>query len=84
MLTSALQPLLRSTHISRVPVLFMLDESCRDGANGFSLQNIALLRGLRYQIMDNLAIVTQMQSIYPSAWETFMGTAQCKITFILR
>ena len=81
MLTSALRPLLRSTHISRVPVLFMLDEFAAMGPMDFLLQNIALLRGFGVKLWTVWQSVDQMQSIYPRAWETFMGTAQCKITF---
>ena len=81
MLTSALRPLLRSTHVAPVPVLFMLDEFAAMGPMDFLLQNIALLRGFGVKLWTVWQSVNQMQTIYPKAWETFMGTAQCKITF---
>ena len=81
MLTSALRPLLRSTHVARVPVLFMLDEFAAMGPMEFLRSNINLLRGFGIKLWTVWQTVNQMEEVYPKSWKTFMGAAECKITF---
>jgi type IV secretion system protein VirD4 len=75
MITSILQPLMRDTKKSKVPVLLMLDEFAQLGHLPVIEQTMALMRGYGIKLWAVFQDLTQAESIYERRWESFLGNA---------
>ena len=75
MITSILQPLMKDTTKSTVPVLLMLDEFAQLGHLPIIEQSMALMRGYGVKIWAVFQDFAQAQAIYDKRWESFLGNA---------
>jgi len=75
MTTSILQPLLKDTRESKVPILFMLDEFAQLGHLPVIEQTMALMRGYGIKLWAVFQDFAQAEAIYAKRWQTFLGNA---------
>lgn len=75
MITSILQPLMKDTRKSKVPVLLMLDEFAQLGHLPVIEQTMALMRGYGIKLWAVFQDFAQAKAIYGDRWETFLGNA---------
>jgi len=75
MITSILQPLMKDTRESKVPVLLMLDEFAQLGHLPVIEQSVALMRGFGIKLWAVFQDLTQAKAIYDKRWESFLGNA---------
>lgn len=75
MVTSVLQPLMRSSRPAPVPVLFMLDEFAQLGHLPIIENNLALLREYGVKLWPVFQDFAQAQDVYKTRWESFVGNA---------
>lgn len=75
MVTSVLQPLMRSVRPASVPVLFMLDEFAQLGHLPMIENNLAMMREYGVKLWPVFQDLAQAQDIYKTRWESFVGNA---------
>jgi type IV secretion system protein VirD4 len=75
MITSILQPLMKDTGLSSVPVLMMLDEFAQLGHMPEIEQNMAMMRGYGIKLWVVLQDAVQAEAIYGKRWESFVANA---------
>jgi type IV secretion system protein VirD4 len=75
MITSILQPLMKDTRASRVPVLLMLDEFAQLGHLPVVEQSLALMRGYGLKLWAVFQDFAQARDIYDARWLSFLGNA---------
>lgn len=75
MITCALQPLMKDTRRSAVPVMLMLDEFAQLGHLPVIEQTLALMRGFGVKLWAVLQDLSQITDIYGQRWESFLGNA---------
>jgi type IV secretion system protein VirD4 len=73
MIASILQPLLKDTRASSVPVLLMLDEFAQLGHLPVIEQSLALMRGYGLKLWAVFQDFAQARSIYEERWLSFVG-----------
>ena len=73
MISSILQPLMKDTRKSKVPILFMLDEFAQLGHLPIIENNLALMRGYGIKLWTVFQDMSQGQDIYKDRWESFIG-----------
>ncbi|HVB79264.1 MAG TPA: type IV secretory system conjugative DNA transfer family protein [Candidatus Binataceae bacterium] len=81
MVTSVLQPLMRSVRPAAVPVLFMLDEFAQLGHLAVIENNLALMREYGVKLWPVFQDLAQAQAIYKARWESFISNAGVVQTF---
>lgn len=81
MITSVMQPLLRDTRKSKVPILLMLDEFAQLGHLPIIENNLALLRGYSMKLLSVLQDFPQGEALYGTRWESFIANAGVLQTF---
>jgi len=75
MITSVLQPLMKDTRKSKVPVLLMLDEFAQLGHLPVIEQTLALMRGYGVKMWAVFQDFAQAKAIYEDRWQSFLGNA---------
>jgi len=75
MITSVLQPLMKDTRASKVPVLFMLDEAAALGHLPVIEQTMAMMREYGIKLWTVFQDFAQATSIYGERWPSFLGNA---------
>lgn len=75
MITSILQPLMKDTRKSKVPVMLMLDEFAQLGHLPVIEQTVAMMRGYGIKLWAVFQDLSQAESIYKGRWESFLGNA---------
>lgn len=75
MIAAVLQPLMKDTRKSKVPILLMIDEFAQLGHLGIIEQNLAMMRGYGIKLWAVFQDLAQAQAIYKDRWESFLGNA---------
>ena len=75
MIASVLQPLMKDTRTSQVPVLLMLDEFAQLGHLPVIEQSLALMRGYGVKLWSVFQDFSQARAIYDERWQSFLGNA---------
>ena len=77
MITSVLQPLMKSTGKADVPILLMLDEYFALAEGGFSVieKNMAMFRGYGIKLWTVWQDLSQAHKLYGDNWESFAANA---------
>lgn len=75
MITSILQPLMKDTRKSKVPVLLMLDEFAQLGHLPVIEQTLALMRGYGVKLWAVFQDFAQAEAIYEDRWQSFVANA---------
>ena len=75
MIASIMQPLMKDTHKSKVPVLLMLDEFAQLGHLPVIEQSLALMRGYGLKLWAVFQDFAQAKDIYGERWQSFLGNA---------
>jgi type IV secretion system protein VirD4 len=81
MITSILQPLMKDTRKSDVPVMFMLDEFAQLGHLPVIEQTMALMRGYGIKLWCVFQDFAQAHAVYEERWPSFLGNAGVVQTF---
>ena len=77
MIASIIQPLLKDTRRSKVPVLLVLDEYPALAAGGFAVieKNMAMFRGFGIKLWTVWQDLGQAINLYGKGWESFVANA---------
>ncbi len=77
MIASIIQPLLKDTRRSKVPVLLVLDEYPALAAGGFPIieKNMAMFRGFGIKLWTVWQDLGQAVKLYGKGWESFVANA---------
>jgi type IV secretion system protein VirD4 len=77
MIASIIQPLLKDTRRSKVPVLLILDEYPALAAGGFAIieKNMAMFRGFGIKLWTVWQDLAQAEKLYGKGWESFVANA---------
>lgn len=77
MIASIIQPLLKDTRRSKVPVLLVLDEYPALAAGGFAIieKNMAMFRGFGIKLWTVWQDLGQAENLYGKGWESFVANA---------
>lgn len=75
MIASVLQPIMKDTRKTKVPVLLMLDEFAQLGHLPVIEQNMAMLRGYGVKLWAVYQDLAQAQAIYGKRWESFIANS---------
>ncbi len=77
MIASIIQPLLKETRRSKVPVLLVLDEYPALAAGGFPIieKNMAMFRGFGIKLWTVWQDLGQAVKLYGKGWESFVANA---------
>lgn len=77
MLAAIIQPLLKDTRRSKVPVLLVLDEFPALAAGGFAIieKNMAMFRGFGIKLWTVWQDLAQAEKLYGKGWESFVANS---------